>query len=102
MPVITIQDESCASEARILPEVGFNLFHFSTRVAGQLVDVIEADADFELGKTSPSRCGIPILFPFPNRIDQGQYTWEGKKYTIPQSKNGDHAIHGFASTVPGG
>ncbi len=100
MPVITIRDDRCASEAKILPEVGFNLFHFSTRVAGLFVDVIEADDDFELGKTNPSRCGIPILFPFPNRIDHGRYTWQGKEYVIPESKNKDHAIHGFCLDRP--
>lgn len=100
MPAVIIRDQSHGSQATVLPELGFNLFQFSTIVAGQSVDVIEADDDFELGKTPASRCGIPILFPFPNRIDQGKYSWEGKEYQIPVSHPGDHAIHGFCMDRP--
>ena len=100
MPAITIEDKTCDSTATVLPELGFNLFQFSTTVGGQLVDVIEADDDFALGNTRPSRCGIPILFPFPNRIDQGKFTWNGKQYQIPMDNSGEHAIHGFCLDRP--
>jgi aldose 1-epimerase len=49
----------------------------------------------------PSRSGIPILVPFPNRIRDGRYTWEGKQYQLPindsQQRN---AIHGFVCQRP--
>jgi len=34
------------------------------------------------------------LLPFPNRINNGQYIFEGKSYQLPV-KTGRHAIHGF-------
>jgi aldose 1-epimerase len=38
------------------------------------------------------------LFPFPNRLDQGQYTWEGKTYqfAINDVQTGT-ALHGFSA-----
>ncbi len=38
-----------------------------------------------------------ILFPFPGRIENSEYTFEGKKYKLSGLKIKDgHAIHGFA------
>ena len=56
--------------------------------------VVAAD-DFADNPTSPGRNGTPILFPFPNRIRDGKYTFEGKSYEIPVGTK-VHAIHGFA------
>lgn len=38
------------------------------------------------------------LFPFPNRLAGGQYTWRGKTYQFPinDGPNG-HALHGFGT-----
>ena len=41
------------------------------------------------------RNGTPVLFPFPNRIRDGKYSFGGKSYSIPVGTKG-HAIHGFA------
>lgn len=38
--------------------------------------------------------GCAVLVPFAGRIRKGEYTWEGKKYTLPKNKEGN-AIHGF-------
>src|SRR5262249_30311716 len=40
---------------------------------------------------------IPVLFPFPNRIRDGRFTWAGKEHTLPQNDSAQkNAIHGFA------
>ncbi len=39
-------------------------------------------------------CGIPILF-FPNRVDGGTFTFEGKKYNFPINTDNNLHIHGF-------
>lgn len=37
-----------------------------------------------------------VLFPFPNRLDKGQYEWEGKTFQFPiNEKEHNNAIHGF-------
>jgi aldose 1-epimerase len=41
-----------------------------------------------------------VLFPFPNRIKDGQYTHEGKIYQFPINNiDTGNAIHGFSSNV---
>ncbi len=68
MEVLVITDTRTGSTARILPDLGFNCFEFRTQVAGQTVDVIDASPQFAAGHEKPSGHGIPLLFPFPNRI----------------------------------
>ncbi|MFK7937553.1 MAG: aldose 1-epimerase [Saprospiraceae bacterium] len=37
-----------------------------------------------------------LLFPFPNRLKDGQYKWEGKSYQFPiNEEQNQHALHGF-------
>ena len=39
-----------------------------------------------------------ILFPFPNRLKNGKYTFEGKNYQFPiNEKTKNNALHGFAN-----
>ncbi len=100
MPALTLTDSVSGSQARLLPELGFNLFEFTAFVGTQRVDVIEADAEFELGKVRPSRCGIPLLFPFPNRIANGNFSWAGREYQLPVAQPGAHYLHGFCLDRP--
>ncbi|MCA8987627.1 MAG: aldose 1-epimerase [Planctomycetaceae bacterium] len=100
MPAITIKDDASGSQAQVLPELGFNLFQFSVPLKSTTIEVIDAPADFAEGKERPSRYGIPILFPFPNRIKGGAYSWAGKDYQLPVPKPGAHAIHGFCLDRP--
>ena len=100
MPAITIRDTTSGSQAQVLPELGFNLFQFSVTVQGQTIEVLDADENFAEGNVKPSRCGIPILFPFPNRIDSGKFSWDGKEYQLPTPKPGAHYIHGFCLDRP--
>src|SRR5262245_10497861 len=72
-------------EARIWPALGFNCLSFTTPR-----DVLWADPQvYTEGR--PTRSGIPILFPFPNRIRDGRFTWNGQPYQLPindaQKKN---------------
>jgi aldose 1-epimerase len=63
---------------------------------GQTLELLYADpALFTDGR--PTRSGIPILFPFPNRIRSCRYRWEGKDYQLEETDTTLHnAIHGFA------
>ena len=57
--------------------------------------ILVAAADFADHPSHPARSGTPILFPFPNRIRDGQFTFEGRNFRLPAT-NGPNAIHGFA------
>lgn len=100
MSVITLIDSETGATAQILPELGFNCFAFRAIVQGRPVDVIDAVPGFEFGKERPTRSGIPILFPFPNRIRGGQFCWDGREYLLPVTPEMPNAIHGFCYDRP--
>jgi aldose 1-epimerase len=104
MSVIEISDTQSGSRAAIAVESGFNCFRFVPRQGSEELDVIHAEDGFEEGNKPPSHNGIPILFPFPNRIRSGKYSWDGKDYDLPTSlvsyDGSGNAIHGFCLDRP--
>jgi aldose 1-epimerase len=82
--------------ATVWPAVGFNCINWNVAWQGRTVDLLYADpALFDNGR--PTRSGIPVLFPFPNRIRAGQFRWDGRGYQLPlNDPDQRNAIHGFA------
>jgi aldose 1-epimerase len=76
----------------VWPALGFNAY----RLAMHGHELLYADPQlFENGR--PTRSGIPILFPFPNRIRAGTFTWNAKTYHLPlNDPAAKNAIHGWA------
>src|SRR3984957_6377863 len=102
MDVISLSDGH-GSTAKIAPALGFNCFDFQARVATETIPVRDAPPQGARGGEKPSGHGIPILFPFPNRIRGGRYSWNGKDYEIAPSHAPFHsanAIHGFCLDRP--
>ncbi|MGE3804487.1 MAG: aldose 1-epimerase [Gemmataceae bacterium] len=89
-----------SSRAEIWPALGGNCYRWQVEGAGSRLDLLYAAPDlFADGR--PTRSGIPVLFPFPNRIRDGAFTWEGKEYRLPQNDPAKkNAIHGFACRKP--
>lgn len=100
MAVLTITDPHSGSTARIAPELGFNCFEFRAMVDGKPVDVLDSVPGFEAGGQKPSGSGIPILFPFPNRIHTGRFQWHEKEYSLPTTDKFGNAIHGLCLDRP--
>ncbi|MBC8114888.1 MAG: aldose 1-epimerase [Candidatus Saccharimonas sp.] len=102
MAILTITDAHTGSTARIAPELGFNCFEFRAMVGGRPVDVLDAAPGFDAGGLRPSGSGIPILFPFPNRIRAGQFAWKGQEFSLSNTV-GDkfgNATHGLCLDRP--
>jgi aldose 1-epimerase len=97
---IYVLDDGTGSQARIWPALGFNCLSWIAPLHGQTRELLWSDPEVYT-TARPTRSGIPILFPFPNRIRAGRYAWEGKQYQLPindaQQKN---AIHGFVCQRP--
>ncbi len=100
MTPITITDPATGAAATIAPEFGFNCYSFRANVLGQSTEFLDVDPEFLSGKSRPTRSGIPILFPFPNRIRQGRFSWNGRDYMIPGTDAWGNAIHGFCADRP--
>ena len=98
--IYTLVDEATGASAAITPSYGFNLFDLRLPAAGAVRRVIVAKDDFAANPEKPGRNGIPILFPFPNRIRDGRYTFEGKDRGLSIEPGKEHAIHGFAISAP--
>ncbi len=97
MSTVTIAHAASNTKATIAPGLGFNLIQFSTDLDGETVETIEGDLDV-IKDGGFSQRGTPILCPFPNRIREGKFEWEGKSYHMTPDKvgyNADNAIHGF-------
>jgi len=67
-------------EARILPQLGFNLYSWTFQGKEMLMAAEDVMA------LEDCNYGIPLLFPTPNRVRDAVYTWRGKRYK--QQKRG--------------
>lgn len=102
MTPIDLTNSRTGATARILSEVGFNLYELKLPVGKRVVDVLDATPDFPTTGKSPSHSGIPLLFPFPNRIRGGRYSWADREYVldgIHQDGQGN-TIHGLVIDRP--
>jgi aldose 1-epimerase len=97
--IVELRSVDGSTSARIAPEFGFNCFQFVTAIQGQTVSVLDAEPGFPSVHSRPSGHGIPLLFPFPNRIRDGRYAWRGRSYELPPGRvpydRTGNAIHGF-------
>lgn len=100
---LTIHDSATGSSASIAAAFGFNCYEFIAAFRGRQIDVLAAQPEFVERGEKPSWSGIPLLFPFPNRIRDSRFLWEGREYVLPVDTvghAGDHAIHGFCLDRP--
>lgn len=86
-----------ANRLEVWPFAGCNAYRWLS--GGQ--ELLYCDPESFWSGQKPTRSGFPILFPFPNRIRDGKYTWTERHYALPlndpASKN---AIHGFTPYRP--
>jgi aldose 1-epimerase len=75
----------------IVPAVAANVTEI--RFAGtNVLDGYETPEELSSGKGGKSA----ILFPFPNRLRDGLYSWRGRDYAFPiNNPDTNNAIHGF-------
>ena len=98
--IVEFTNATGTAVARVAVDRGFNCYSFV--VDGH--EVLDAEPGFADGAGRPSGHGIPILFPFPNRIRGGQFSWNGTSYHLPAGIAPDdgqgNAIHGFCLDRP--
>ena len=96
------------SAAEIAPARGFNCFRFDAVLNGRTVRVLASEPEFPAGG-KPSHSGVPLLFPFPNRVKAGEYVIDQQEsHLMPlgdgpgeaHSDGAGNAIHGFVFDRP--
>jgi len=97
--IFLLHDDTTGASAAVLPSHGFNLFDLRLPAAGEPRPMVYAADDFAENPRHGAGNGVPILFPFPNRIGQATFAFQGRTYSLP-ANNGPNAIHGFAVDAP--
>ena len=108
-----LTDTARRAEAVLVPEYGNNCVEFRTTPEPDgkdakgadcaPVDVFQPPAQWADLRDSPFHAGQPILFPLPNRVREGQVTFEGKEVSMAAllAKGWDsgagQAIHGLVA-----
>ena len=98
--VYILEGPAGGDRAEVWPALGFNCFRWLARKNGQALDLLYSDPQL-FDNPVPTRSGVPILFPFPNRIKDGRYGWFGRSYQLPRNDPAKkNAIHGYACRNP--
>lgn len=92
--------DGAGTEAILAPSLGFACIglRVSTRDGVWSVLAEPPDGTALVGQTT--RYGIPILFPWPNRIRNGQFKFAGATHQVPVDARSPHANHGLARRRP--
>lgn len=79
--IFTLCDEDKAC-AEVTPGYGNNCFVF--RVQEPILEAVP----LEEFRQRPMSYGIPILFPFPNQIRDGEFSFRGQRYAVNPNRHG--------------
>jgi aldose 1-epimerase len=83
----TIQLEFAANKMTFSPDMGAAITHL-TFGASPAVEVLKPQPEYQFEAS--------VLFPFPNRLANGRYEFEGKEYEFPLNDFGrPNALHGL-------
>ncbi len=97
---VTIRDTDSGESFTVIPTYGANVRELVLRKNDRLYSVLDGyknEADVDANDWSKGN----RLIPFPNRIRDGVYTFDGKKYQLPINEPARHnAIHGFIFKEP--
>jgi len=90
-----VEMEAGGYKALLIPSVGANVVSLTHAEKNVTILRTPVESDMETFLSRPQLYGLPLLFP-PNRIEDGAYTFEGRKYqfpiTIPAQNNYHHGI----------
>ena len=85
---VALRDGETGAVVRIRPDRGANVVSFRARPGRGEIEVL-------------SPLGIPILFPFPNRVPLGRYTWRGLEHSLEMNERGrPNHLHGLVRQRP--
>jgi aldose 1-epimerase len=102
LDLINIEDEANGTVVSLLPGFGASLHAFTVRLSGRSAfNIIDSYADGNEVKREMARSFKgPKLSPFPCRIRDGKYRFEGKTYTFSRLFGDGTAIHGLLYDKP--
>lgn len=99
---IVIVNEVTKEHLQILPQFGGMINGLSLYSGSKLMDVIIGSKNMdELLEIGLVKFQGSKLFPFPNRINLGHFTFKDKSYQLPINEpSKGHALHGLVWNIP--
>jgi aldose 1-epimerase len=94
-----LSNENTGESATIVPALGAMLNSLSLKKGTSLFEIIDGSkTELEAKEDGTKMYKSRILFPYPNRIKQGLYIFEGKMYKF-ETDNEDNSLHGFCENA---
>jgi aldose 1-epimerase len=76
--IVELMDAQETARAEIWSPWGFNCLRWQVRT-DRLTDLFYAAPNWEANPV-PTRSGHPILFPFPGRLREGTFDFDGRRF----------------------
>jgi aldose 1-epimerase len=93
--VVILTDDEAVSKVTLVPGLGFACVGFRVMAGDETWPVLTEPPDDEQLLRRTSRYGIPILFPWPNRVRGGRFTFGVTEYRLPTPPDIANASHGL-------
>ncbi|TAM64145.1 aldose 1-epimerase [Mycobacterium sp.] len=103
MHVVTLRDPESSVTAQFVPEAGM----IGTSLSDAGVELLGQRRGLDAYITDGKTMGIPILYPWANRLGENTYAAQGATVTLTPGENGVRAdpnglpIHGVLAAYPG-
>lgn len=97
--VYTLHQDGKAT-AEVVPALGNNCYVFKVADGETWITFIDPPPDLATLEERPTAYGNPILFPFPNRIRNGTWQFEGETYQFDKAPESPTTIHGLLLNQP--
>ncbi|MHB1133744.1 MAG: aldose epimerase family protein [Chloroflexota bacterium] len=94
VPAYVLRDLVAGSRARVLPALGNSLTSFVVALPGREQEVMLRPLPEERLPRA-THYGNPILFPFPNRVRKGVFTFQKHTYRLDPNTAEGHHNHGL-------
>jgi len=97
---LVVQNTRSGESFSVLPAHGAVVHSLLLRRGEQLISLLDTPASSE-ALLADETYASALLFPYPSRLPEGRYTFEGHAYTMAANENGEtNAIHGFVAGQP--
>ncbi len=96
---VTIELRAPGARALIEPRFGGRLHQVFIEIDGVETPLLWAPDDVAAYEDSPLLGGCYPMAPWPNRIRDGLFRWNGREFRVPMDANGE-ALHGLVLEQP--
>lgn len=99
--IYVLRERTTGTYVEVIPGIGAQCLRFVWQRPGMTVEALRAPETVEALREAPVLYGLPLLFPFPNRVAKGRFVFEGRTVELPITEpERGNAIHGLVLDRP--